>query len=215
MFSGIIEDVGIVVSVRELEGAREFDIEAPLVGGELRPGDSISLDGACHTVVKSEESRFTVQTIGTTLSKTVARRYREGSRINLERSLAMGGRLDGHMVQGHVDGVGELVSVQERGDYWLMDFRVPTLVRDVTILHGSIAVNGISLTVSALPEEHVCQIGIIPYTWTHTNLSDLRPGDPVNLEGDLIGKYVGRILALRGWKGAGEVDVPPGAHSEG
>ncbi len=215
MFSGIIEDVGVVVSARELEGARELEIEAPVVGAGLTAGDSISLDGACHTVVMAEGGRFTVQTIGTTLSRTVAGRYRKGSRINLERSLAMGGRLDGHMVQGHVDGVGELISVQERGDYWLMDFRIPPLVWDVTILHGSIAVNGISLTVSALPEEHVCQIGIIPYTWTHTNLSDLRPGDSVNLEGDLIGKYVGRILALRGLKGAGEVEVPPNAHSEG
>ena len=110
----------------------------------------------------------------------------------------MGDRLDGHMVQGHVDGVGHLIQSRQDGEYWLMDFRIPADVAGITILHGSIALNGVSLTVSDIPEEEVVRIGIIPFTHAHTNLGTLRAGEPVNVEGDLIGKYVGRILALRG-----------------
>jgi riboflavin synthase len=112
--------------------------------------------------------------------------------------MRMGAGIDGHIVQGHVDGVGHLESVREDGEYWLMDFRIPADVAETTILHGSIALNGVSLTVSDLPEEDVVQIGIIPFTWEHTNLGRLSPGDPVNVEADLIGKYVGKILAVRG-----------------
>ena len=122
-----------------------------------------------------------------------------GSKVNLERSMVLGGRLDGHLVQGHVDGVGRVLSVRQEGDYWLMDFQVPELVSHLTILHGSITVNGVSLTVNALPAEGQCQVGIIPFTWDHTNLGSLKPGDQVNLEGDLVGKYVAKLLSA--WKG--------------
>ena len=110
----------------------------------------------------------------------------------------LGARLDGHLVQGHVDGVGHLEATRPDGEYWLMDFRIPAEVAQATILHGSIALNGVSLTVSEMPGADVVRIGIIPFTWEHTNLGALAPGDPVNVEGDLIGKYVGRILAQRG-----------------
>ena len=113
--------------------------------------------------------------------------------------MVLGGRLDGHLVQGHVDGVGRVVSVRQEGDYWLMDFQVPELVSRLMILHGSITINGVSLTVNALPAEDQCQVGIIPFTWDHTNLGSLKPGDQVNLEGDLVGKYVAKLLSA--WKG--------------
>ncbi len=204
MFTGIIETVGVISSVRERSGAKEFEIRAPEVAGELKPGDSITVDGACQTVIRNDAHTFSVETIGTTLSRTIAAGYRVGSRVNLERSMVLGGRLDGHLVQGHVDGVGRLVSVRQEGDYWLLDFQVPKLVEDVTILHGSIAINGISLTVNAFPRDGQCQVGIIPFTWEHTNLGSLRPGDPVNLEGDLVGKYVAKLLsASRGGEGVG------------
>ena len=202
MFTGIIEAVGTVASIRERAGAREFVIRAPEISGELKPGDSVTVDGACQTAVHNDETSFVIETIGTTLSRTVAGDYRVGSRVNLERSMVMGGRLDGHLVQGHVDGVGRVVGVRREGDFWLMDFQMPELVSMVTILHGSIAVNGISLTVNALPQEGQCQVGIIPFTWNHTNLGSLKPGDRVNLEGDLIGKYVAKLLSA--WKGGGE-----------
>lgn len=194
MFSGIVEEVGTVASIRELDGAREIRIDARAILDDLAPGGSISLDGACHTAVSVFEDGFTVQSIGTTLSRTVAGSYTEGSPVNLERSLAMGGRLDGHLVQGHVDGVGELVGVSEEGEYRLLDFRLPPAIAAQTILHGSIAINGVSLTVNVLLDDDVCQVGIIPFTWKHTNLGSLSLGDPVNVEGDMIGKYVRRML---------------------
>jgi riboflavin synthase len=202
MFTGIIETVGTVASIRERAGAREFLIRAPDIAGKLKPGDSVTVDGACQTAIYNDATSFGMETIGTTLSRTVAGDYRVGSRVNLERSMVMGGRLDGHLVQGHVDAVGRVVGVRQEGGYWLLDFQMPEVVSRVTILHGSIAVNGVSLTVNALPQEAQCQVGIIPFTWNHTNLGSLKPGDKVNLEGDLIGKYVAKLLSV--WNGGGD-----------
>jgi riboflavin synthase len=199
MFTGIIETVGTIGAVSERSGAREFKVMAPEIAGEIKPGDSITVDGACQTAVRADQESFVIETIGTTLSRTVAADYRVGSRVNLERSMTLGGRLDGHLVQGHVDGVGRVVSVRKEGDFWLLDVRIPELVARVTILHGSISINGVSLTVNALPNADQCQVGIIPFTWDHTNLSTLSPGDQVNLEGDLVGKYVAKLLSA--WTG--------------
>jgi riboflavin synthase len=205
MFTGIIETIGTIGTIRERSGAREFLILAPEIAPEIKPGDSITVDGACQTAVRNDSESFTIETIGTTLSRTVAGHYRIGSRVNLERSMILGGRLDGHLVQGHVDGVGRVLSVRQEGDYWLMDFQIPDLVEEVTILHGSITINGVSLTVNALPAEGQCQVGVIPFTWNHTNLGSMKPGDPVNLEGDLVGKYVDKLLSA--WKGGGKMNL--------
>jgi riboflavin synthase len=198
MFTGIIESTGRIAEARDLDTTRRFVVEAPSFARELKPGESIAVDGACLTAVAFAGDTFSVDVIGTTLERTVAGAYREGSRVNLERAMKMDSRLDGHMVQGHVDGVGHLVRVLEDGEFWRMDFTIPRAVADTTILHGSIALNGVSLTVSDFLGDAEIQIGIIPYTWEQTNLGRLTPGDPVNVEGDLIGKYVGRILAARG-----------------
>jgi riboflavin synthase len=172
-----------------------MEIRAPEMARELEAGASVSVDGACQTAVRFGAETFAIETIGTTLSRTTFGGYRAGTQVNLERSMVLGGRLDGHLVQGHVDGVGHLVSTRREGDFWLMDFRIPPVVSAVTILHGSIAINGVSLTVNALPSDGQCQVGIIPFTWEHTNLGSLKPGDPVNLEGDLVGKYVAKLLS--------------------
>ncbi len=197
MFSGIIEGTGRVVEVTERETTRRVRIEATGFGGELSPGDSVAVDGACLTVTDREERTFSVDVIGTTLERTIAGTYRSGTRVNLERAMKLGARLDGHLVQGHVDGIGHLKQIVKEGEFWLMDFAVPAAVAAGTIRHGSIALNGVSLTVSELAEPDFVRVGIIPYTWEHTNLGGLGPGDPVNVEGDLIGKYVARILAAR------------------
>ncbi len=197
MFTGIIETVGTVVTLADGDEARTLAIRAPKLTPDLGIGHSIAVDGACLTVVELEGGLFSVTAIGTTLSRTVASSYRQGTRVNLERSLLVGDRLDGHFVQGHVDGVGELVQIVTEGDSRLLDVRIPRDVDEITVLHGSIALNGVSLTVNALPQPGVCQVAIIPHTWTSTNLSDLVEGDPVNVEGDLIGKHVGRMLANR------------------
>jgi riboflavin synthase len=206
MFSGIIEVQGTVTAVKDGSESRELFIRAPEISAELGVGDSVAVDGACLTVRETADDEFTVDVIGTTLSRTVAGRYRSGARVNLERALAMGGRLDGHLVQGHVDGLGHLISTRKSGDYWLMDFRIPPAVDGITILHGSICINGVSLTVNALPEPGHCQVGIIPVTWERTNLGKLAPGDPVNLEGDLIGKYVAKLIGAHLSEGALDLD---------
>ena len=139
MFSGIVEEVGTVRATKEMDGARELEIDAKVVLADLQPGSSVSLDGACHTVVEVLGGGFTVNSVGTTLSRTVAAEYTEGSLVNLERALAVGTRLDGHFVQGHVDVVGELIAVEDKGEYRLLDFRIPPDVALATILHVSIA----------------------------------------------------------------------------
>jgi len=207
MFSGIVETVGTVTAVREGEDVRAITIRAVEIVEELTPGASVAVDGACLTVVALAEDGFTVDAVGTTLARTVAGSYRPGARVNLERAMRLGDRLDGHLVQGHVDALGELLEVVPAGEYHRMDFRLPPIVAKVTILHGSITINGVSLTVNALPATDVCQVAVIPYTWSHTNLAHLEPGEGVNLEGDLIGKYVGSMLAARGvLKEAGDQD---------
>lgn len=206
MFSGIVESLGTVTAVKDGANTRELFVRAPEITEELTPGDSVAVDGACLTVREITEQAFSVDVIGTTLSRTVAARYRTGSRVNLERALSVGGRLDGHLVQGHVDGLGHLISTRKSGDFWLMEFQIPQDLDRTTILHGSICVNGVSLTVNALPDPGRCQVGIIPFTWKHTNLGQLQPGDPVNLEGDLIGKYVSKLIAAHLAEGGLDLD---------
>ena len=195
MFSGIVEEVGKIVGLRELEGARELEISAPGILDDLPVGASVALDGACHTVAVLVDGGFTVTSIGTTLSRTVVSRYREGSEVNMERAVKVGARLDGHLVQGHVDAVGRVMGIEEHGDYWLFDFEVPPEVSDVMLLHGSIAINGVSLTINAISDDGGCQVGIIPHTWENTNFRSLTAGAEVNMEGDLIGKYVRKLMA--------------------
>jgi riboflavin synthase len=198
MFTGIIEAMGTVTRVTEVDGARRFRLEVPerILEG-LIPGNSVAVDGACLTPVVVDGQGFEVDAVLSTLARTVASSYEPGSRVNLERAMAMGDRLDGHLVQGHVDGMGRLEAVEEAGETRFLTFQIPEAVDQATILHGSIAINGISLTVNAMPEPSRIQVAIIPHTWTHTNLGELRPGDLVNVEGDLLGKYVGRMLEAR------------------
>jgi riboflavin synthase len=197
MFTGIIETTGTIRRVEDLETTRRFHVEVPEFGGDLDIGGSVSVDGACLTAVEVDARGFAVDVIGTTLERTVAGRYTNGSRVNLERAMRPDDRLDGHIVQGHVDGTGHLKSTIKSGEFWLMDFQVPEDVAALTILHGSITLNGVSLTVSEFLSRDVVRIGIIPHTYHVTNLGGLQPEGLVNVEGDLMGKYVGKILANR------------------
>lgn len=194
MFSGIVEEAGTITAVEAMENGRRLWIRAPSVMEGLKDGDSVAVDGTCLTVVAREGERFAVECIGTTLSRTTLGRYEAGKRVNLERALALGDRLGGHLVQGHVDGVGDVVRVERDGDHVLLDVRLPAVVDAVTVLHGSIAIHGVSLTVNAIPEPGVAQVALIPYTWEVTTLRDLQPGDGVNLEGDMLGKFVVEYL---------------------
>jgi len=189
-----VEAVGRICRIVEREEGRRLTVEAPELAVELEPGASVAVDGACLTVTHASPEAFTADVIGTTLGRTVAGRYREGSLVNLERALAVGDRLEGHWVQGHVDGLGYTEELRREGTHRLLDISLPPEIWALTVLHGSIALNGVSLTVNALEEPDRCQVALIPHTWEHTNLSSLEPGDPVNVEGDLIGKHVGKIV---------------------
>jgi riboflavin synthase len=195
VFTGIVEATGVVSLVNTSAAGRRIRFRAPDVIEGLTVGRSVAVDGACLTAVELHPDGFSVDVIGTTLERTVAGGYREGVQVNLERGLRLGDPLDGHMVQGHVDGIGEVLAVCSDGDRCLVDVRFPPEVEAVTILYGSITLNGVSLTVNALPGPGSCQVALIPHTRVVTTLGSLRTGDAVNLEVDLIGKYVGRILA--------------------
>jgi riboflavin synthase len=143
-----------------------------------------------------------VQAIATTLGRTTFGGFATGRRVNLERALAFGARLGGHLVAGHVDGVGKVLRIEPREELTLIDFSLPDEVVGVTVLHGSITLNGISLTVNDLPEPGVCQVSIIPFTWDHTAIGELREGDGVNVEGDMIGKFVRNLLGAPAQGGA-------------
>ena len=210
MFTGIVEEVGTVEEVRPEGNGTVFTIAAQTVREGMGLGDSIAVDGACLTVTSLLDGAFTVQAVGTTLGRTTFGSFQAGRRVNLERALALGQRLGGHVVQGHVDGLGEVVSIRRSEELVLIDFSMPDDVAAVTVLHGSITVNGVSLTVNELPRPGVCQVSIIPFTWEHTNLAELSEGDRVNLEGDTIGKYVRHLLGQPGAGGAGPEHVARG-----
>ena len=194
MFTGIVEEVGRVRAVAPVENGVRLSIGATRVLDGLQPGDSIAVDGVCQTVVSIDEGGFDVVAIGTTLSRTTLGEFQPGRPVNLERALAFGGRIGGHFVSGHVDGVGTVLSVEHHGEHRRIDIRMPEEVAEVTVLHGSITVDGVSMTVNALPDRDVVQIAVIPYTWEHTTLSRLAPGSRVNLEGDLLGRFVVHYL---------------------
>lgn len=196
MFTGIIEVIGTVQQVsRQAEGARVHIAAGPLAEG-LRLGESIAVEGACLTVTTVRGNGFAADLSVETLKRTTLGRLRVGARVNLERPLRLGDRLGGHLVTGHVDGVGQLAERVPQGDGEFIRIRFPRELGPLLVMKGSIAVDGISLTVAALTRD-VFAVAIIPHTLEHTTLRDKRVGDPVNLEGDLLGKHVARLLALR------------------
>lgn len=194
MFTGIVEEVGRIASLVPAGDGLILSVEAPGIAPSLALGESVCVDGACQTVTSLSPTAFQVQAVGTTLGRTTFGDLTPGRRVNLERALPLGGRLGGHLVQGHVDGVARVLRITPRGEHTLIDFELPEEVREVTVLHGSIALNGVSLTVNALPSTGSAQVSIIPFTRNHTALADLRDGQRVNVEGDLIGKYVRRLV---------------------
>ena len=196
LFTGIIESVGELVSVSGGECGRIVVVAAPFAQ-ELSPGQSVAVDGACLTVRDLGAGTFTVEAGASTLERTIASDYRSGSRVNLERALRAGDRMDGHLMQGHVDARATFLGLERAGETRLLDFRLPAEVFRGTVLYGSIALNGVSLTVNGLGDGEVCQVALVPYSWEHTNFSSLAHGDRVNVEADLVGKYVTRIMETR------------------
>ncbi len=193
MFTGLITDVGTIDRVQPTAAGREFRIRTSY--RDLAAGESIAVSGACLTVRDFGDGWFTAAAVVTTLDRTTAGDWEAGRLVNLERALAAGDRLGGHMVQGHVDAVAEVIAVERRGDALLVDLAVPPQLAPLVVLHGSIAVDGVSLTVNAIPDAHSVQLSLIDFTVNNTTLGSLRAGHRVQVEADIIGKYVQRMLA--------------------
>jgi riboflavin synthase len=197
MFTGLIESVGRVVAVEQMPGGVRLRVASPLAAS-LRVGDSIAHNGVCLTVVDRTDEDFATELGPETMRVTNLGDLAPGSPLNLERPLQPDARLGGHFVQGHVDATGVVTAVEDQGEFWRFAFTYPDSLAPLFILKGSIAVDGISLTVAALrPGEFDVQI--IPFTWEHTNLHARRVGERVNLECDMLGKYVVRFAELAGW----------------
>ena len=193
MFTGLIEEIGRVYSVKTGEGYRKITFEGGRVLDDLSLGDSIAVDGACQTVVEIEDKRFTVETLAVSLQKTTLGSFRAGRRVNLERSLTPDRRMGGHFVQGHVDTTARVAEVRRVGAnvYFLLELPPDSL--RYCIAGGSIAVDGTSLTIAELNSRGVT-INIIPATWEHTALADRGAGDAVNIEVDVLARYVERLM---------------------
>jgi riboflavin synthase len=200
MFTGIITATGQVRRRAGEDGGLQLTIACPYEG--LVPGESVAVDGACLTAQSVAPGEFTSHIIRTSLDRTNFESYAIGQRVNLERALQVGDRLGGHLVQGHVDGVGTVERVAERADARLIDLRVPEEVARVSVPLGSITVDGVSLTINAVPAPGLIQISLIPFTLQHTTLGERQAGDRVHLEADTIGKYVAQLLRARGDLGA-------------
>lgn len=193
MFTGLVEEVGCVEKLEQLTDAVRLTVHGPLVTSDAAPGDSIAVDGVCLTVVDKLPEGFTADVMQETLNRSRLGSYEVGSRVNLERALAAGARLGGHIVQGHVDGVGELLSRTPSEHWEVLRFALPTDLARYVVKKGSIAINGTSLTVSAVGEDFL-EVSLIPTTLADTTFGEMAVGEPVNLEVDVVAKYVEKMV---------------------
>jgi riboflavin synthase len=193
MFTGLITDVGTIERVAATAAGREFRVRCGFA--DLVPGESVAVNGACLTVRETEAGWFTAAAVTTTLERTAMGSWEAGRRVNLERAVRASDRLGGHYVLGHVDSVAVVADVEQAGDATLIDIALPASLAPLVVPHGSIAVDGVSLTINALRDPAQVQLSLVEYTLRHTTLGALRRGDQVHVEADVIGKYVQRLAA--------------------
>ena len=189
MFTGIVRERGRVVGFTD----GRLEIEAPATASDAAIGDSVSVSGACLTIVSVDDGRLAFDVVPETVGRTSFARLEPGQGVNLEQAVRASDRLDGHVVQGHVDGVGTVRSLEPEGDGVRLTVEAPSDLLRYLVEKGSVAVEGVSLTVAGLHDD-AFEIALIPYTLAETTLGDLRPGEPVNLEVDVLAKYVERLL---------------------
>lgn len=196
MFTGIIEELGKVRSIEQRGENARIVIEANVVLGGTNHGDSIAVNGVCLTALDLQPDSFAADVSKETLMRSTLGSLKQGAPVNLERSVTPATRLGGHLVQGHVDARGQLIAIEDHGESWTVRFGFPPEIARYLVFKGSVAVEGISLTIAGLTDTYF-EVAIIPKTWEVTNLSTLNIGDSVNLEVDVIGKYVERLLAFK------------------
>jgi riboflavin synthase len=195
LFTGIIEELGTVESIPIGGNSGRLGVRAPFVCSDLREGDSVSVNGVCLTAVELGDGSFEADASPETMSRSSLGSLKRGDIVNLERALLPTSRLGGHIVQGHVDATGQVRAAQPLGDgNWLLSVRYPAELNRYLVSKGSVAIDGISLTITSV-DGSVFGVAVIPHTWAHTNLSARRPGDVVNLEADILAKYVEKLLA--------------------
>jgi riboflavin synthase len=191
MFTGIVTHVGRIRAFERTPAGARMEVEADLDYGTLEIGASVAHAGCCLTVIEKRDGGYAVELSNETLARTTLGTWREGDAVNLERPLKIGDELGGHIVAGHVDGVGEVVEVKQDGDAWRVSFRAPAPLHRYIAEKGSVCIDGVSLTVNEVEGDRF-GVSLIPHTWAHTTLNRLKPGAPVNLEIDLIARYAAR-----------------------
>lgn len=197
MFTGLVEELGTIASIEQRTDGVSLGVSAQVVTSDISNGDSIAVNGVCLTALNVTESSFVADVSPETLDRTTIGQLKKGSRVNLERALLPTTRLGGHIMQGHVDGRGTFLSAESQGDFWTVKIGFADEFARYLVHKGSVAVEGISLTIAALNQNDF-DIAVIPKTWEMTNLSTLNRGDAVNLEADIIAKYVERMMLSRG-----------------
>ncbi len=208
MFTGLIEELGTVRGVRKQGSGIRMIVEAHIIMDDVKIDDSISINGACQTVVALTATTFEVEAVEETLMKTTLGGFAVGKRVNLERAMRLGGRMGGHLVQGHVDTSGTVARIEQKQGSWLLTINFPVNYARYVIPVGSVCIDGVSLT-TARVEGASFTVSIIPHTWAHTTLNELRPGAAANLEFDVIGKYVEKMLQ------SGVVQMPNAEQPQG
>lgn len=194
MFTGIVEEIGTIRAIRRQGNGVRLSVGGKVVMDDLRLGDSVSINGACQTVVNRTDSGFDVEAVEETLSRTTLGLLKTGASVNLERAMQLGGRLGGHLVQGHVDTVGTVISIEPQTTSWQVWIEFPSEFARYVIPTGSICLNGVSLT-SARVNGNRAMVAVIPHTWKNTVFHLLSSGDSVNIEFDVLGKYIEKLLA--------------------
>ncbi|GAA1883109.1 riboflavin synthase [Streptomyces durmitorensis] len=207
MFTGIVEELGEITAVENLDDASRFRVRGPVVTEGAKHGDSIAVNGVCLTVVEHEGDEFTADVMAETLNRSSLGALAAGSRVNLERPTAVGDRLGGHIVQGHVDGTGEIVERKPSENWEIVKVSLPADLSRYVVEKGSVTVDGVSLTVVDAGPDYFT-ISLIPTTLALTTLGIKQPGDPVNLEVDIIAKYVERMLGDRAHAGSAAAPAP-------
>jgi riboflavin synthase len=206
VFTGIIEHIGTVESLDARADGGRITIHAPSVAASLTVSNSIAVNGCCLTVVSRDKVRFSADLSGETLAKTSFRELKRGARVNLEQPLTARKEFGGHFVLGHVDGVGRVTHLNVEGENWWLGVQVPEDFARYIVPKGSVTIDGISLTVARW-RDRIAEIAVIPFTYDQTNLRDRKTGDAVNLEGDVLGKYVERYLEARGAVSASNLSI--------
>jgi len=196
MFTGIIEEVGTLEKIERITDCYRIKVNASMITEDLHVNDSVAVNGVCLTAIKTEQSGFWVEAVGATLEKTTIKKITQNLRVNLERAVRLSDRLGGHLVQGHVNGIGIIKKILKIAENYFVEVQIPDELEKYVIPEGSIAVDGISLTIAKL-SKNIIGLSIIPHTWTNTNLQYKKVSDEVNIETDVIAKYVEKLLGTK------------------